>query len=163
MSQLLRSYGRDFVNSIRAFGFQYLLLCAFLIIAACAKAPVKPSEFAENDICFQCKSPIGAKELPYAGEFITSSGFVRKFDDIGCLVANAKKVGKKNIEAFYAVDVRSRKLLPADQVQFVRCDKVPTPKNSGIIAFQDAAKADEYIAKIKAYNPEKVKLEDLLR
>jgi copper chaperone NosL len=171
MNLLLRSGRRDSAKTNRPschlgnlqHSFKYLLLCTFLIIAACAKAPVKPVEFAENDTCFHCKSPIAAKDVRFAGEFITSNGFVRKFDDIGCLAANAKKVGKNNIVAFYASDIVSGKLLPAEQLQFVRCDKVATPKKSGIVAFQDPAKADEYIARLKGYNPEKIKPDDLLR
>ncbi len=144
-------------------GFLCLLLCAFVLVAGCAKAPVKPSEFTEEDTCFYCKSPIERKDVNFAAEFITSSGFVRKFDDISCLVANAKKVGKKNIEAFYFSDVVSGKLFPAEQVQFVRCDKLNTPKKGGIIAFADSTKADSFITKYQAYKAEKVKLDDLLQ
>jgi nitrous oxide reductase accessory protein NosL len=135
-----------------------LLLCAILIGGACEKAPVKPVDITANDVCFYCKSPI--TEVAFAAEFVTRSGFVRKFDDIGCLIADAKKVGKSNIQAFYAMDVFSKKWFPAEQVQFVRSDKLRTPRKGGIVAVQDATKAQQLAAR---YQAEVVKLDDIVK
>jgi len=137
-----------------------LLFCLFLIASACEKAPVKPVEITTNDICFYCKSPIAEKDMASAVEFITKSGFVRKFDDIACLISDAQKVGKKNIEAFYVKDIVSQKWLPADQLQYVRSDKIKTPRNGGIIAFQDAARAQQVATR---YQAELVKFGDLVK
>jgi hypothetical protein len=137
-----------------------LVLCSVIFIAACEKAPVKPAEFTQSDVCFACKAPITNVELPFAAEFVTENGFVRKFDDLSCLIANAKKVGKKNIVAVYAVDLQSQKLFPIEQVQLLRSENFKTPKKGGIIAIKDQAQADQFATKFKA---EKVKLDDLLK
>lgn len=140
--------------------FCFLILGSIIYVAACGKTEVKPSEFAANDVCFGCKTPISPKEISYAAEFITSNGFVRKFDDFSCMAANAKKVGRKNIVAIYAVDAGTQKLFPIEQLQLLRSDKFVSPKRSGIIAFQDQAKADAAAAK---YQAEKIKFDDLLK
>ncbi len=135
-----------------------LLLSLVLIGSGCGKTSVKPVDIGANDVCFYCKSPI--IDVAYAGEFVTKTGFVRKFDDISCLVANARKVGKKNILAFYVIDVRSKTWFPAEQVQFVRSDKIGTPRNGGIVAFQDAAQAQQIASR---YQGELVKFDDLVK
>jgi hypothetical protein len=163
MDQRLAKCDRASWISNRDLLLVFLILCATVFIAACTKPVVKPAEFMENDTCFHCKSPITPKELPFAAEFVTSNGFVRKFDDIGCMIANAKKVGKKNIVAFYAVDVQSRKIFPVEEVQFVHSDILATPRKGGTIAFKDPAAAEKYINQYKAVKIEKVKLDDLLR
>jgi nitrous oxide reductase accessory protein NosL len=133
-------------------------LCLVLIGSGCGETPVKPVDISANDVCFYCKSPI--IDVAYAAEFVTKTGFVRKFDDISCLVANARKVGKKNILAFYVMDVRSKTWFPAEQMQFVRSDKIGTPRNGGIVAFQDAAQAQQIATR---YQGELAKFEDIVR
>jgi len=138
--------------------FGGVLLGAVVFCGACEKAPVKPVDISANDVCFYCKSPI--TEVAFAGEFVTKSGFVRKFDDIGCLLADAKKVGKKNIQAFYFIDMVSKKWFPAEEVHFLRSDKIRTPRNGGIIAFQDASKAQQIASR---YQAELVQFDDILK
>jgi nitrous oxide reductase accessory protein NosL len=135
-----------------------LLACTILILCGCGKTPAKPVAIGSNDACFYCKSPIS--DLAFAAEFVTSTGFVRKFDDISCLVANARKVGKKNIVAFYAIDAQSKAFFPADQMQFVRSDKIRTPRNGRIVALQDPTQAKAVAAR---YQGEIVKFDDLLK
>ncbi len=142
------------------FSFECMLLCAILISTACEKAPVKPANIGPNDVCFYCKSPIAQGEVAFAAEFVTKDGFVRKFDDIGCLVANARKVGRKNIIAFYAMDLVSRTWSPAEQLQFVRSHKIPTPRKGGIVAFRDPAMAKQTASRFQA---ELVNLDDILK
>jgi nitrous oxide reductase accessory protein NosL len=165
MKQLFQSHRSDesSVKPISKFeGLRFILggvlFCAVLISCACEKTPVKPVNINENDICFYCKSPI--TDVAFAAEFVTKDGFVRKFDDIGCFLAHAKKVGKKNIQAFYAMDLISRKWFPAEQLYFVRSDKIRTPRNGGIVAFQDASKAQQVATRFQA---EVVKFDDILK
>jgi len=136
-----------------------LLACATMLVAGCGgDSAAKPVSITPNDVCFYCKSPIN--DVAFAAEFITKTGFVRKFDDIGCLVANARKVGKKNILAFYAMDAQSKTFFPADQVQYVRSDKLRTPRNGGIVAIQDPVQAKNLAAR---YQGELVKFDDLVK
>jgi hypothetical protein len=135
-----------------------LVLCTAFLIAGCERAPVKPSDITSDDVCSHCKSPIS--DVSFASEFITKDGFVRKFDDAVCMIGHARKVGKKNIVGFYAIDAQSKKLFPVEEVQFVRSDKLRTPQNGGIVAFKDPAKADEFVTRFKA---EKLKFEDFVK
>lgn len=151
------SSARPIIEGLR-FVFGGLLFCSILIGAACEKAPVKPVNIGPNDVCFYCKSPIA--DVAFAAEFITKDGFVRKFDDFSCLIANAKKLGKKNIRAFYAMDVLSKTWSPVEQLQFVRSDKIRTPRSGGIVAFQDASKAKGVAAR---YQAELVRFDDIVK
>jgi len=137
-----------------------LLFYAILIGSSCQKAPAKPSNIGANDVCFYCKTPIDDKEVQFAAEFVTNTGFVRKFDDISCLLANARKVGRKNIEAFFVMDYDSKTWFPAEQVQFVRSDKIRTPENGGIVAFQKEARAQQVASQFKA---ELLKFDDIMK
>ena len=134
-----------------------LILSAALVLSGCEKTPVKPVNITANDVCFYCKTPI--QNVVFAAEFVTNNGFVRKFDDIGCFIANAKKVGKKNIVAFYATDAQSKGLFPAEQLQLVRSDKLATPQKGGIVALQDPAQAKAVAAR---YQGEILKFSDLI-
>jgi nitrous oxide reductase accessory protein NosL len=154
MSQFLLNRNRESLRLI----LSTLLACTFLILCGCEKAPVKPASISSNDVCFYCKSPI--TDVGFAAEFVTSTGFVRKFDDLSCLVANAKKVGKKNIVAFYVMDVQSKTFFPVEQMQFVRSDKIRTPRNGRVVALQDASQAKAVAAR---YQGEIVKFADLLQ
>ncbi|NLT67431.1 MAG: hypothetical protein GXX84_12585 [Acidobacteria bacterium] len=131
-------------DAVRGLLSVVLALCILIFSAGCEKAPVEPVNISSNDVCYYCKSPI--IDLQYAAEFITNDGFVRKFDDFSCLMESARKVGRKKISAFYVMDVRSKTLVPAEQVQFVRCENVPTPRQSGIVAFKDASTAESFAA-----------------
>lgn len=132
-------------------------LSVLLFMGACEKTPVKPSNITSNDVCFHCKSPIS--DVAFAAEFVANNGFARKFDDINCLIADAQKLGKKNIQAFYFVDAQSKNLFPVEEVQLVHSDKLRTPQNGGIVAFRDPAKAREFIERFHA---EEVKLDIFL-
>src|SRR5512146_2457409 len=90
-----------------------LVLCAVLVLAGCTKVPVKPSEITQNDVCFHCKSPI--TDVAFAAEFITKDGFVRKFDDLACLIAHAKKIGRNNIVGLYGIDSQTKELFPVEE------------------------------------------------
>jgi hypothetical protein len=148
--------GRNQPNGVRLV-FYFSLLCTLLSCGACEKTPVKPSNITSNDVCFHCKSPIS--DVTFAAELIANNGFPRKFDDISCLIADAKKLGRKNILAIYATDAQSRTLFPIQEVQLVHSDKLRTPQNGGIVAFKDPARAQAFVTRFHA---EAIKLDDLL-
>jgi hypothetical protein len=138
--------------------------CALVMIGGCNQAPLKPATIGPNDSCYHCKAPFNLsqdrKNEIYAAQMIAKDGFVRKYDDIGCLVANAQKVGMKNIKAIYAVDLTTKGWLPAKKLKFVRSDKIQSPRNGGIIAFQDVEKAKSFAS---TYNAELLQLSDLIK
>ncbi len=120
-----------------------------LLLAACKQPELKPLEITDNDICFRCKSPIADKH--YAAELITKDGFVRKFDDMGCMLEYAKtKIGKGNILAYYVTDFPSQQWVKAEEAAFVKSDQFKTPRDGGILAFKDKTKAQALGAQYKA-------------
>lgn len=135
------------------------VLFAGFWMAACAERELRPLEIAEGDVCSLCRAPIAEKQ--YAAELITKDGFVRKFDDIGCMLEHSKKkVKAPNIGAHYVADYGTKEWLNAAQATFVRSDKFKTPANSGILAFKDRGKAQ---ALASGYQAQMVSLSDLLK
>jgi copper chaperone NosL len=136
-----------------------LIVCVVISLAACKQAEVKPVEITQNDICFRCKSPIADKH--YAAELVTKDGFTRKFDDISCMLEHAKgKIGKGNIVAYYATDFPTQQWVRAEEAFFVKSDKFQTPKNGGILAFKNQAKAQ---ALASQYQAQQTAFSDLLK
>ncbi len=136
-----------------------LMACAILSLAACQKAELKPTDIAENDTCFRCKGAIVDKH--YAAELMTKDGFVRKFDDISCMLEHAKtKIGKSNIVAYYTMDFPTQTWVRAEEAHFVKSDKFNTPRNGGILSFKDQAKAQ---ALASQYQAQLVTFKDLIQ
>ncbi len=131
-----------------------LALFALALLSACQQAEIKPLDIVTGDTCLRCRAPITEKR--FAAEFVTKDGFVRKFDDISCMTQHAEKVGKKNISAYYVADFPTQKWLKAEEAYFVQSDQISTPKNSGILAFQNEAQAkalaSQYQAKLLTFN-----------
>ncbi len=126
-----------------------MLACMVVLLGACQKAEVKPVDITENDTCFRCRGPIADKH--YAAELVTKDGFVRKFDDLGCMLEHAKvKIGKANIVAYFAMDFPTTQWVKADEASFVKSDKFQTPRNGGLLAFKDPAKAQALAAQYQA-------------
>lgn len=135
-----------------------LLFCSIIVCGACNTAPVQPVPIGAEDFCSYCKAPV--TDVAFSSEFIMKDGTVHKFDDIGCLVAGAKRLGPKNVRAYFARDIMSRTWLPAERLSFVRSSRIPTPNKTGIIAFKDAAKARQIASR---YQAELLTLTDILK
>ncbi len=117
-----------------------LASCTALILSGCGgEIPTKPLDIGMGDTCVFCKQPITEKK--FAAEFVTKDGFVRKFDDIACMVQHANKVKKANIAAYYAMDYPTSQWIKAEDAFYVK-SKFKTPGNGGIIAYRDKAKAE---------------------
>ncbi len=136
-----------------------LVVLSALMLFGCSKEPLKPVDLVADDLCAFCRGVIVEKH--YAAEFITKDGFVRKFDDISCMVQHAKgKVKPQNIEAYFVMDFPSAKWVPAQQAKFVKSDKITTPKNSGILAFKDPANAQALAAQ---YHEQVISFDELMK
>lgn len=136
-----------------------LIACIVVYVGACAQAEIKPQNITENDVCFRCKAAIVDKH--YAAQLVTKDGFVRKFDDFGCMIKYAtEKIGKGNVTAYYAMDFPSVQWVKADEAFFVKSDKFQTPASGGILAFKDQAKAQ---ALASQYQAQLVAFKDLIQ
>jgi copper chaperone NosL len=134
------------------------LFFCLLTIAGCHKAATSPENIGADDACYFCKASI--TEPDFAAEIITKSGSLYKFDDMACLIASAKIIGKENIKSFYVMDDQTKAWLPAEQAQFVHSDKLHTPRGGGFIAFKDALKAQDLASRFQA---ELLKFNDLIK
>ncbi len=139
--------------------FSGLLTFLALLLTGCAKAPLKPVDLAADELCAFCKGVIAEKQ--YAAEFITKDGFVRKFDDIACMVQHAKgKVKRENVAAYFIMDFPTQQWVPAQDAKYVKSDKFKTPKDGGILAFKDPGKAQ---ALASQYQAALVSFDDLMK
>lgn len=126
---------------------------------SCGKEIVpKPLDIAADDTCLFCKKPIAEKR--YAAEFVTKDGFVRKFDDIACMVQHANKVKKNNILAFFTTDYPSGTWVNAGDAVYLRSDGFKKQVAGGILAYKDKARAEAIATQYKA---ELVKFDDILK
>ena len=95
-----------------------LLLCFVTFIAvlltSCSQpaVPSKAVDIAKADTCTRCKKPI--TDIQFAAEFITKDGFVRKFDDIGCMLEHARKLTPAKIAAFFTMDYDKKQWMKAE-------------------------------------------------
>lgn len=102
----------------------------------------------EGDTCLYCKKPILEKQ--FAAEFVTKDGFVRKFDDVACMLQHAKKLKRENIAAFFVADYDSNKWMKAEEAAFARSDRFKTPNDGGILTFSSKARAQSLATQFKA-------------
>jgi hypothetical protein len=70
------------------------------------------------------------------------------------------KIGKNNITAYYATDFPSQQWVKAEEASYVKSDKFKTPKDGGILAFKDKAKAT---ALATQYQAQLVEFADLIK
>ncbi|HWQ33337.1 MAG TPA: nitrous oxide reductase accessory protein NosL [Blastocatellia bacterium] len=134
--ELTRALSRAARRSVAA-----ALLAAFLLLAACQSAALKPVELLPEDMCAFCRMALS--ERKYAAEFITKDGDAFKFDDLGCMADYI--AGKKNrdqIAAFFVADFESKEWLNAETAHFVSSAKFQTPMSGGIVAFKDKTRAE---------------------
>jgi nitrous oxide reductase accessory protein NosL len=136
-----------------------LTFAALIFLGACSSAaPPKPVDIAEGDTCAYCKKPIA--DLRFAAEFATKDGFVRKFDDIGCMIEHGKKGKSSAIAAFFAVDYDKKAWMKAEDMSYLRSKNLNTPGGSGIAAFADKSRAQALAAQFQG---EALGFDDLMK
>jgi copper chaperone NosL len=134
-----------------------LLAFCTLMLSGCRKSEM-PAPIKSGDECQFCKSRI--EDASFTAEFLSTSGSLYKFDDMGCLIASAKSLGRESIASIYVMDNKSMTLTPAETAFFVRSDKIWTPKGGGLIAFKDASEAQNLASR---YHAELLKFNELMK
>ncbi len=127
-----------------------ILLCgaAAALLACGGEVAPKPLDIAADDTCLFCKKPILEKR--YAAEFVTKDGFVRKFDDVACMVQHANKVKKANIAAYFTTDYPSGTWMKAEEGVYLRSDGFKKQVAGGILGYRDKARAEGIASQYKA-------------
>ena len=121
-------------------GSLVVILGAVLVLPSCDKGP-QAIDFGK-DPCAECNMTIVDKR--FGAEFVTGKGKVFKFDDVNCMVEfieraphNTDTSGKRFIITFN----EGGGLMNADQMVFVKHDKIRSPMRSHIAAFCDKTSA----------------------
>lgn len=117
-------------------------------MTACQSGTLQPVSIEPGDICAYCKMAIS--QAGYAAQFIDHDGNAVKFDDIGCMIRLVRENNRRDTAArFYAMDYNDKHWLVADQAVFVKSEQTASPMASGLTAFKEPARAQEYAAKSK--------------
>jgi len=115
---------------------------------ACQSERPRPVDIEAGDMCSFCKMAISEKR--YVAEFIDREGMVFKFDDIGCMVrfVNQRDL-KDKIAVYFVTDYDNPNWLDAEHSSYVKSEAIPSPMASGLIAFKDRLRAEEFSRKYR--------------
>ena len=120
-----------------------LVLILMLAVVGGCNGDSGPQPIDETvDACASCNMSVS--DGPFAAELVQKDGEVLKFDDIGCLAGYLRKNDTDG--AAYVRDFHNKEWLRADEAFFAESD-LHTPMDSGIIAFREANRLQEFIWK----------------
>ena len=121
------------------------LLVTLMILTACAgSSEHSPVEIdPETDVCTNCNMHVPGDM--FGVEYITVSGDVRKFDDLGCMVKYMKD-SADDIANVYVKDYLSEEWIDAKTAAYVNDPEVITPMSNGVISFKTKEDAEQFVA-----------------
>ncbi|MCO5172493.1 MAG: nitrous oxide reductase accessory protein NosL [Planctomycetes bacterium] len=90
------------------------------------------------DPCDRCQMIIS--EERFAAAYVTPSGEVRRFDDLGCLTAHPQERAERADEV-WVHDHETRAWLRGREAHIVRAPGLITPMGTGLVAAADEARA----------------------
>lgn len=96
-----------------------------------------------EDLCDECLMHV--TERRFAAAYETTAGEVRRFDDVGDLVA-FRRARSEEVAATWVHDHDTLEWVRAEQAQFVVAPDVVTPMGSGIVAFAAPSDAAAFAA-----------------
>lgn len=127
----------------------FLIAFLAILLISCQPRPsleAPPEIRYGEDVCDLCHMIIN--EARFAAAYVTRQGEVRRFDDIGDLVAY-HAAHAEAVAAFWVHDYDTEEWLRAEQATFVVSDAFHTPMGHGIVAVADAARAQELAASVE--------------
>jgi hypothetical protein len=138
-------------------------IVAVVTLAAGAGCGVKadgpPHIEVDRTPCAHCGMLIS--ETMFAAAFRAPGTEARAFDDIGCLVASAKREADPGGLRFWFHDATTGAWISGTDATFVKSERLRTPMNGGLVAYRDLPDARraaaEYRGRVIAH------LADLLR
>jgi copper chaperone NosL len=119
-----------------------------LLLTACRSGTLQPASIEPGDICAYCKMAIS--QAGYTAQFIDKDGTAFQFDDIGCMIRFTRENSRRDTVAeFFVMDHNDKRWLSASQAIFVKSEQTASPMASGLTAFGEAARAQNFAAKSK--------------
>ncbi len=121
------------------------LVTAVLLLAACGGGQnlAEPPDIRYGeDICDECSMIIS--EPRYAASYVTTTGEVHRFDDIGNMLAYDAK-HHQDVHVYWVHDHVTAEWIKAEDAIFVLNPALTTPMGWGLAAFAQKAAADQFI------------------
>ena len=126
---------------------KFAIAALFLLLLAACQSEVSLEEPPEiiygQDVCEECGMIIN--EARYAASYVTTTGEVRRFDDIGGMLAHDHKM-QEEVHIYWVHDRNSEAWLNAEKATFILSRGLVTPMGWGVAAFAQAADAEAYVA-----------------
>ena len=109
----------------------------FLIVglqACTSTAGPKPIRYGKDQCAYRKMTVSDAR---FGTQILTKKGRAYNFDDIQCMIAFAKEkqVTPEDIAAFYVPDFKTKKLLPAKDLFYLKSEALKSPMRGDIAAF----------------------------
>ncbi|MBE2224064.1 MAG: nitrous oxide reductase accessory protein NosL [Anaerolineae bacterium] len=117
-----------------------------LILAACGSKTdlnAPPEILYGQDPCDQCSMIIN--EPRFAASYVTTSGDVRRFDDLGGMLVYDQQHQEK-VHIYWAHDFNTEEWLNAADASIVHSPELASPMAWGLAAFTNQADAEQFAA-----------------
>lgn len=124
----------------------FVLGTAVLFLAACGggqNLEEPPDIRYGEDVCEECSMIIN--EPRHAASYVLADGTVRRFDDLGEMLAYDSK-HHEEVHVYWVHDFNTEEWIMAQKAAFVLNSEAKTPMGWGLLAFADTASADAYMA-----------------
>lgn len=127
-------------------GFMFIAFALSLILVGCGQRDdgVPRIRYGE-ETCDRCRMIISEKR--FAAAYRTTSGALRKFDDLGCAVLYSEGQSEE-VSQFWGYDYEEAGWLNAGQAFLVHSRELVTPMGYGIVVFSTAEKAAALAEKV---------------
>jgi copper chaperone NosL len=117
-------------------------LILLLLTAACsstADLDTPPEIRYGEDVCDRCGMIIN--EARYAASYVTNTGEVRRFDDIGGMFAYTQEM-PENVNVYWVHDYDTEEWIKGNEAHYVAADTLRTPMGFHIVALSTLERAE---------------------
>ena len=132
----MRKENRLFIISV--------LTAAMMLLAGCARSSEYPPVDidSETDICIKCNMHV--PDDMFGVEYITKSGDVKKFDDLGCMIKYMNG-STDDIANVYVMDYLTEEWIDAERATYVNDPEIITPMSNGVVSFKTKEDAEQFV------------------